>query len=162
MASECLDRDMVLEQELGNVRKAVKAVRRSSQSKTTLATPHLYVRRIAAIVYFLPNSAELAAIWASRATRRRCPTKEHLDGRIVAPTVLRWVESLRDDAEVKAAFHALEHKLREEADDFLMETLVIEDLLVYWSRGIQTTTEVAIVALIRKWRLRPRSARKEL
>ena len=47
------------------------------------------------------------------------------------------------------ALETLEHRLRELADDFLMETLVIEDLLTYWSRGIQTTTEVAIVALIR-------------
>ena len=64
--------------------------------------------------------------------------------------MLTWADNLREDAEVIAALQTLDHHLRKVADDFLIETLIIEDLLTYWSRGIQTTTEVAIVELLRK------------
>ena len=127
-----------------------------------LATPSLHVRQIATVVYLLCGNAELAAIWASRSCRVRRATVESPEGRVSEETVLSWVESLQEDTAVKAALQALDHHMRELADDFLMETLVIEDLLTYWARGIQTTTEVAITSLIRKWRMRPRSERKDI
>ena len=162
MASQRKAHDVSLDQELQEVRREIRAVKHSGRTRAPRATPQLYVRRIATIVYMLCNSAELAAIWASRVTRRQTPTQENLDGRISANSVLGWVNALRGDEEVSAALQRLEHHMRERADDFLIETLVIEDLLVYWSRGIQTTTEVAIMSLLRKWNLRPRSAAMEI
>ena len=160
MTSQSHDDDVCLKHELAKVRRQIKAVQKSTRSRAPRATSHLYVRRIATIVYLLSTSAELAAIWASRAARKRCRTRDNLDGRISAHTVLGWVDNWREDSEIMAALQSLEHNLREQADDFLIETLLIEDLLVYWSRGIQTTTEVAIMTLLRKWRLRPSSARR--
>ena len=143
--------------ELKQVRRAIKAAAQSTGRHAGHTTPSLHVRRMATIVFLLCRSAELAAICASRASRKRLSTLGTLDGKISEEIVLAWADNLKEDAEVKAALQALEHRLRELADDFLMETLVIEDLLTYWSRGIQTTTEVAIVALLRKWSMRPRS-----
>jgi hypothetical protein len=143
------------------VQQAVKAAKRSTCSTNVRATPPLHVRRVTTIVFLLCKSTELAAIWANRATRRRLPSLENLDGKVSEQSVLAWAHSLKEDTEVKAALQALGHHLRELADDFLIETLVIQDLLTYWSRGIQTTTEVAVVALLRKWRRRPRSEQRE-
>lgn len=148
--------------ELREVQRSVRAAAQSNRLDIVRATPPLHVRRIATVLYLLCQSAEIAAIWASRTCRKRRPTLENVDGRISEPTVLGWVDTLREDREVKAALQSLEHHLRELADDFLMETLVIEDLLTYWSRGIQTTSDVAIVSLLRKWKLRPRSERRDV
>ena len=161
MPARALEDSEQLPQELRLLRQSAKAVKRSNSRSDWRATPSLQLRRITTIVYLLCRSAELAAIWASRASRKRLPTLDHEDGKITQRVVLTWADNLRGDAEVNAALHSLEHHLREVADDFLIESLIIEDLLTYWSRGIQTTTEVAIVALLRKWRMRPRSDRKE-
>ena len=153
-----------LEQNLKHLQREVRgvsgAVKRARQTHSARASPSLHIRRIAAIVHLLCGCAELAAIWASRATRKRRGLLQNPAERTSAQTVLEWSQELREDVEVTAALQGFAHNMREQADDFLIETLVIEDLLKYWSQGIQTSTEIAIIAFIRKWRMRPRSAGK--
>ena len=72
-------------------------------------------------------------------------------------SVQKWVRSYSEHPLVQEALGSLDHVWRRRADEFLLVSLVWEEVVRHNSNGLRVPSSALMHSYIRKWHLRPRS-----
>ena len=161
LPDECPGRSMEAQEEVRRVREALRSLQRTARrwrsSHNTIQQPTLRMQYIAVVVYRLCQDAALAVFWCHR--QLECSRRHMLRSlrRVAVTDIQCWTTQLGWHPEVEKAMQDLSHPWRHQADVFLMESLVADDVRQANSQGMQLGSQLLLESLLRKWRLRPRS-----
>ena len=107
--------------------------------------------------FSLCQDAALACKWAQRRQDRRRRHDGLWPSVITAVQVQMWYHQYGQHPAVVAALASFDDCRRQEADTFLVESLVAEEIEEQNAKGLSMSPRFVVASLIRKWRFRPRS-----
>ena len=143
-----------LQAELRNLRRQVRTWR---AGRATILEPTTAVKLTTVVIYSLCEDASLACVWAQRKQNAR---RRH-DGlwpvTITPPLVQTWHTTYGQHPRVAAAMASFADDLRMAADEFLMESLLAEEVEEQNRKGVTMCPRLMTESFVRKWTLRPRS-----
>ena len=161
LPDEWTGRSMEAQEEVRRVREALRNLQRTARRwrsyHSRILQPTLRMQFIAVVVYRLCQDAALAVFWCHRQMERARKHMLHSLRRVGVMDIQSWTARLGGDPEVEKAMQDLGHPWRHEADVFLIESLVADDVRQANSQGMQLGSQLLLQSLLRKWNLRPRS-----
>ena len=142
-----------LKHELGQIKRQL---RRAQPTRTRCARPSQRCVLVCTIIACLSGDDRLAQTWGCMDQRRRKCSFSNSLAPVSATDVAQWRMQFSDHARVIDALHDLGHPLRQEADYFLMEKMVVEALRRQNQKNIAVPTSWMLTTYMRLWRHRPR------
>ena len=141
-----------LRSQVRSLEKQRARIRRASQ---VVHSPTLLLRLRTVLVFCLCGSSEWALLWASRFQRRQRGLYSEWQQPLSRSMIEGWVRELQHESSVQAALQNLGHPWRMAADEFLVESLLYEDVLAANGRGLELPSPELMQGYLRKWRFRP-------
>ena len=155
-----LDSSMEGQDEIKRLRQQLKTLqkqaRRWKSARCEVLQPTLRARLIAIVVFRLSQDGHLAATWCQRALARSWRHSLQVPRAVTALDIVAWTSAMGADPEVEAAMNDLSHLWRQEADRFLMESLVAEEVVAANNKGMHMSSTLLLQSFVRKWKMRPR------
>ena len=142
-----------LQAQLRNLRRQARTWR---PGRGTILEPTTPVKLTTVVIYSLCQDAPLACVWAQRKqdARRR---HDGLWPITVTPLLVQtWHTAYGQHPRVAAALASFADDLRKTADEFLMESLLAEEVEEQNRKGLTMCPRLLFESFVRKWRLRPR------
>ena len=143
-----------LRQEL---RRLKKTRQRLHATSTWKASERL--QQQAALTYSLTGETSWAVTFVTMQQTQQTMRRKSALPRITARTITEWYEKHRHTTAFADMKGRLTHPLRNEVDDFLMESMVYEMVLTQNKKGIVVPTDTVFQEFARVWALRPQSAK---
>ena len=145
---------------LHELRLELKLLRRKQCRLARLQNPgmtHPMQRMLlCTLIACLCNDDALARMWAVMDRRRLGRARNSKYAEATLGDGKRWRLQYATDGRILVARQDLEHSLRREADDFLMESLTVEAIEKQCRQGIMVPGTWVLETYIRLWRQRPR------
>ena len=113
-------------------------------------------RLICTLIASLCNDDALARIWTCMDQRRRGRSENGRYADTTLADVSRWKLQYGTHGDIVRARQELDHPLRREADDFLMESLTVEAIEKQSGKGLVVPSAWVSETYVRLWRHRPR------
>ena len=148
-----------LREELRNLRKQT---RRWRASRSAILEPSSIVKLTTVVIYSLCQDAPLACVWAQRKQEARRRHDRLWPVTITPLLVKTWHTIHGHHPRVAAALASFADNLRITADDFLMESLLAEEVEEQNRKGMAMCPQLMFESFVRKWKLRPRSPATDL
>ena len=140
------------------LRNMQRQATRSKKAAQRISRPTLHLKLRAVLMFSLCRDATLTMQWALRFRRYQ----NHTCGTWCVPlseaSIQSWVHNYSEHPLVQEALESLNHVWRRRADEFLLESLVWEEVVRHNSNGLKVPSSALVQSYIRKWHLRPRSA----
>ena len=153
--------EMSTQEKIKELQATVKALRKRARrwhaARATILEPSLEVKLGAVVIYSLCQDACLASVWAQRRQEFR---RRHagLWPLTVTPLLVQsWWTQFNQDLRVISAMNSFADDLRIQADTFLMESLLAEEVEEQNRKGLSICPKLLLESFVRKWRSRPRS-----
>jgi len=122
--------------------------------------PHRTTCVVAIVIWFLSRNPDLAVLYLqTRSSATVTCADFYVDAHVAALTMLDWFRDAAIGGVVLAALTSLEHKCRHQADNFLMQTCLVEFIVAQNQRGLTVDLPQAIHVYLRLWSHRSRSHR---
>ena len=118
-------------------------------------------RLICTLIASLCNDDALARIWTRMDQRRRGRSENGKYADTTVADVSQWKLQYGTHGDIGRARRELDHPLRREADDFLMESLTVEAIEKQNGKGLVVPSAWVSETYVRLWRHRPRCQRTE-
>ena len=111
---------------------------------------------ICTLIACLCNDDALARMWTSMDQRRRGRSESSNNAGATLAEVSRWKVQFDTHDDIVRARQELDHPLRREADDFLIESLTVEAIERQCGKGLVVPSAWVLETFVRLWRHRPR------
>ena len=145
---------------LCDLRRNLRSVQRQKSRLEGLQTRGMAhpLRRmlICTLIACLSNDDALARMWTSMDQRRRGRSGNGNYAVATMADVTRWRLQYGTHGDIVRASQELDHPLRREADDFLMESLTVEAIEKQSGKGLVVPGAWVMETYVRLWRHRPR------
>ena len=153
--------NMSAQETVDKLKKQLRYLRRRARSwrpdRSTILEPTTRVKLGSVLILILSEDATLASLWGQRQQQGR---RRH-DGLwpvTVTPLLVQaWSSQYAAHPRITAALASFTDDLRKLADEFLMESLLAEEVLEQNRKGIVMCPRLMLESYLRKWRARPRA-----
>ena len=157
--------NMSAQDTLNNLQGELRLLRRQARTwragRSTILEPTTKIKLGSVLIFILSQDAALGSLWGQRQQEAR---RRH-DGlwpTTVTPLLVRaWWNQYAGHPRVTAALASFADDLRTLADEFLMESLLAEEVLEQNRKGVVMCPRLLLESYLRKWRARPRAASTE-
>ena len=160
MQSTCAG-TMTARDTLQRLQAELRLLRRQARTwrpgRGSILEPTTKIKLGTVLIFSLSQDAALASLWGQRQqeTRRR---HDGLWPATVTPMLVRaWWDQYQGHPRITAAMSSLSNQSRREADEFLMESLLAEEVVEQNRKGIVMCPKLLLESYMRKWRTRPRA-----
>ena len=137
------------------LRKLQKQATRIQRASECIRSPTMHLKLRSVLLFCLCRDANLTMQWALRFRRYQIHTRGTCCVPLSEAWIHSWAQSYSEHPLVQEALGRLNHVWRRRADEFLLESLVWEEVVQHNSNGMKVPSNALVQSYIRKWQLRP-------
>lgn len=136
--------------------KTLKSLRKSHErAKHTAWDPSVRVQLVAVLIYTLSQNPHWALCFVRMHQARHASRTTRLPRNVTEEIVRQWRRRFAGEAFFEPMLSTVCHPLREQADMFLMETLVYEFVKQQAAKGCTAPTSTLVMKFVKSWQHRP-------